>query len=432
LNFNGSFPQIKQFLFNLTAWKTYSLFISEIANAGLLFLSTILLTRWLGSEDFGVFSFYLRFTTFLQLFYRLGLFYGASLILPHEKDTQRSREIIGASLLIGWAVGIAFSLSIYIFSFFVDSLFHVNVANVFRWITPALLFFPMQALIRQVDRGLGQVSNIILINILPQISFLIFILLGQYANSLSVDYTIIINAATVALTCLLVAIRLKPSFANLHQSIKQMMVKSKSYGIYAYFVELTDQAATSLNSILIPWFASTTELGFFTLAQGLVLPITKMSYSIGMVMFKRLATSLVIPRRILVVNFSWLGLSCAAVLLLSDFLVTFLFGSEYLSVIPLVLPSVLMAFFVGAYQIYTFYLTAHEKRFVSFLSLALFPLNVIGNYWLIENYQVQGAMTFQWIRGLVWFVLILVYYKWLVKTNRTQPVGIYQVGDIDS
>lgn len=410
--------QFKNLFISFSAWQTYSLFISEIANAGLWFLTTIILTRILGSEGFGVFTFYIRFTTFVQLFYRLGLFYGASLVLPHERDPQRSREIVGASLLLGMGVGIAFGISVFIFSFFVDSLFDISIAKVFRWITPVLIFFPIQALIRQIDRGLGQVSNIVLINVVPQVSFMFLVLIGYFGGFLSVEYSVITNALAIAGTCLGIGIRLKPSFQNLGHSFKILLEKTKSYGIYAYLVELTDQAASSLNSVLIPWFTSTTDLGFYTLAQALVLPITKMSYSIGMVFFKRLANSDSIPGKILWINFAWLFGSCVVIWLAADFLITHLFGPEYYAVSPLILPSIGMAFFVGAYQIYTFFLTAHEKRYVSYLSLILFPLNLIGNYWLISEYQIQGAMTFQWLRGVIWFVLIWAYYYWLIRKNK--------------
>ena len=411
---------IKAMLFNPSSWRTYSLFVTEIGSAGLLFLTTVVLTRFLGKDDFGVFAFYLRFTAFLQLFFRLGLFYGASLLLPQEKDPQQARQIVGASLLIGLGVGVAFSLSVFIFSFWVDQLFNVKIGVLLRIISPGLILLPMQSLVRQIDRGLGIVSNILIINLVPQLSYLILVYIAYLAGFLTVELSVIGNVVTIALSCFYIFFRYRPSFINLKLSMKKMIQKSKSYGIYAYFVELTDQATSSLSSILIPLFATTTDLGFYTLALGLVMPITKMSYSIGMVQFKQLALKPSIPKRILVINYLWLIISCSAVYLLTDWLVVTLFGPEYQPVAQLKELIVGVAFFTGAYQIYTFFLTAHEKRFVSYISIILFPLNLAGNYLLISVYKTEGAMVYQLWRALIFFVVILAYYIWIVKNKKVQ------------
>lgn len=414
--------QLRTVLLNANSRRTYSLFATELANAGLLFFTTVILTRFLGKDDFGVFAFYLRFTAFLQLFFRLGLFYGASLLLPQEKDPQRSRQIVGASLLISLLVGLAFSLSVFIFSFWVDELFHVKIGLLLRIISPGLILFPMQSLVRQIDRGLGIVSNILLINLLPQLSFLLLVYFAYLFGFLTVEISIIGNVATIVISCIYIFFRYNPSFANLQQSLKLLVAKSKSFGIYAYFVELTDQATSSLSSVLIPWFATTTDLGFYTLAISLVMPITKMSYSIGMVQFKEMALSPTISKRILFVNYLWLIISCSAEYFLIDWLVVTLFGIDYQPVAELKNLIVGVAFFSGAYQIYTFFLTAHEKRFVSFLSLILFPLNLIGNYWLIKNYRIEGAMVYQLWRAIIFFVFIWAYYIVLVKKINKKKV----------
>jgi O-antigen/teichoic acid export membrane protein len=411
--------RLRQVFFSKTAGQTYTLFGSSIANGVLLFASTAVIARLLGPDDWGVYSFYLRITAFIVLFFGFGLSYAVAVLLAQQTGEFNERRLIGAGLVVGMGIGVIYGLFTLSFSFFVDDLFDTTVGASLRSISPLLIAFPLQTFVRQIGRGSTRTSSIAILNVMPNMLLLLSVLVSAYADVISLDLIIKLHATSIGITIVFIFISYRPVYDDhVWQDIRSIWHKTKQYGIHMYVGQIADMGSSALDSIFIPILVNTTELGFYTLARGLTMPVVAMSEALAMVQFKRLANFRKIPRRTILVNYLWLLASCTGLLIFGRWIVSIVFGSEYSPVASFLLPLVAAAFFSGAQQLYGSFLVGHAKRLIGYFSFATLPVNLLGYTLLISRYRACGAALTLLVRGFLWFIMYYVYYLVVVKKDQ--------------
>jgi len=402
--------EIKGYAFSKTARQTVTLYTSQILLIVLAIVTSSLNTRILGPKDYGVLAFFGTVTGFSVLFFRFGLFSAGGLLLAQEKEEDKERKLIGALVLIGFAVGLSFALFIFISSFFVDQIFHTNIRYILRIFSPLLIVLPFSLLIPQIGRGTNKITNLACFNVIPKVLYVAVLLVLINLVHLSITTLILLNLLATIIAVATVVYSFKPSLVDLRESFRKIWSKTKEYGVHLYWGQITNQSTYKLDGIFITYFVNTTQLGFYSLANAITSPIAMLSQSVSISMFKDFASKEQIPRRVFQLNFLWLSACMIGLVLIGRFIVVFLFTERFLPVVPLILPLAIAGFFHGMYQPYAFLAAKGKGKWIKNVASAEASFNVVGNLLLVYMYGAMGAAVASAIAKLIHFLGLTYYY----------------------
>jgi len=415
--FTSAFYTIKKEFAGTTTRQTLSLYGSEIIALIIGILTGVINTRTLGPVGYGILAFFGTTTSFTVLFFRFGTFSATGVMLAHCKDKIRTRELIGASVVIAFIIGIFYSCFIFFISFFIDGWFKVEIGWILRWASLMLIALPMTLLITQIGKGANAIHRLSAFNILRPALYLGGALLMLFAIKIEPVHLILLNLFTIVITITIVIHTFHPLFSHLREIIRAILEKTKEYGFHLYIGQISDQSANQLSGLLIPFFINTTQLGFFSLATMMTDPMVGLSRCLATSLFRDFAQADEIPKKVIYYNVAWLAMCVILINIFGGFLIGFLFSKDFLPVAPILLPLSIAAFFQGMYQPYNVFLGAHmrgkELRNNSIIVAVIF---FIGNIILIPTIGIYGAAISLLLGYGTSYNIYRYYYKKYLKS----------------
>jgi len=403
-----------------TAKQTGILYGSQILVMALGLITAPIVTRALGPEKYGVLAFILAIIGFISLFFEFGFFSAGARLLAVSKNKKRDQELIGALTLITVGISISFFLALFIFSFFIDSIFHTSAGNILRVISILATVFPFQYMLQQVCQGTNEIKKMATANIIPKLWYLSGLLIVICFFKLNILITLVLSFTGIIIATTLIIQRLKPRFNNLKKNIKLIWKETKEYGFYVYCGRVVAVSTYQLDKIFISYFVNTLWVGFYSLAMVITSPMALLSRALSTSLFKNFASRNRIPRKVILFNLLWLTSCVIGLVFLGKHIVVILFSNEYLPVVPLILPLALAGFFQGMYQPYNMFLGAHrEGKWLRNTAFTVAGINIIGNIALIPLLGALGAAYASLISMLIAFI---TYYSIYIKTIKNATV----------
>ena len=399
-----------------TAKQTGFLYGSQIAAMAIGFIATILVTRALGPEQYGLLAFIITLVALISIFFEFGFASSTALLLANSKQQRKDQELIAAATLIGILISLSFFILIFGASFYIDSIFHTTAGKILRSVSILTIVVPFQFMLQLICQGKNAIGRMSVLSIMPRIWYLAGALIVINFFKLDVTYALIINFSGLIVVISSIILSFKPSFKNLKKNLKLILKKTKEYGMHIYIGRILAVSTYKLDGILISYFVNTTQLGFYSLALLLVNPILLLSQSLAASLFKNFAREDYISRRVIVFNLAWLVSSVIVLILLSKIIVTIFFGSAFLSTVPLIIPLAIAVFFQGMYQPYNKFIVAKGKgSLVKNIAIKMAVLNLILNFPLIYYYGAMGAAIAGAISASASYILYLTGYKKILK-----------------
>ena len=388
------------------------LFGSQIATMGLGIVTGTINTRILGPEDYGLMSFFWAVTLFGGLFFHFGLFSTGQIMLAGVDAEEDERRLVGAFLVLGVAVGILYALFVFGLSFVVDPLFKTNAAGLLRGFAPFVALIPLQVLLRQAGIGTNRITDVAFITVAPSLLYVVGLLGAFFFFEVRLHTVILLNFVALGVSSLVVAVRFRPLFRGVRSQWAPIWEKYKEYGIHLYLGMLADQSTMKLDSLLVPFFAGTTALGYYSLALKICSPIALLSQSLSTSLFKGFARQDRIDRRVLVFNLAWVAGSTVGVLLVARWVVTLLFGPSFLPVATLVIPLAVAGALGGIYQPYNFFLWSKGRgRWLRNMSFIMTGANLAGHLTFIPLLGAFGAAIGKGIGNGSYALSAWLYYR---------------------
>jgi len=404
--------ELKRHASSKTAKQTATLYASQILLIVFGIVTSFLNTRVLGPTDYGVLTFFGTVTGFTVLFFRFGLFSAGGLLLAKEKNLKRGQQLIGALVLLCIGIGLSFALFIFCFSYFIDQIFHTNVRNILRILSPLLIIMPFSLLIPQIGRGTNKITTLAFYNVIPRVCYVTGLLVLLYIVHVNVTMLLFLNLCVTIIAVVTIMVSFKPSMDNLGPSFKKIWSKTKEYGFNLYLGQIASQSTYKLDGIFITYFVNTTQLGFYFLSTALTSPMVILSQSLSTSLFKGFTETKRIPKSVIYFNFIWLSVSLLGLILFGRIIVVLLFTDNFLPVVPLILPLALANFFRGLKQPYNIYLNAHGKGvFLRNSAFTVAGVNLLGNATLIPVWGVWGAALATLFGQIFAFGMHLMYYR---------------------
>lgn len=400
------------------AKQTGILYGSQILVMALGLIIAPIVTRELGPEKYGVLTFILAVLLFISVFFAFGFFSAGARLLAVSKDKKKDQELIGALTLITVGISLSFFLILFIFSFFIDSIFPTSAGNILRSISILAAIIPFQYMLQQICQGANEIKKMAVANIIPKIWYLAGLLIVICFLKLDVSIALVLNLTGIIVAVILIVHSLKPKFNNLKENFKTIWKETKEYGKHVYFGRIASMGTYNSDKMLISYFVNTRSVGFYNLAMIITSPMALLSRALSTSLFKDFAEKEKISGKVILFNFVWLLCCVVGLVVLGKYIIVVLFSNKYLSVVPLILPLALAGFFQGMYQPYNMFLGAKGKgkelRTVAFINMLS---NLFGNFGLIPIFGAIGAGWASAIACSLAYYLYRYYYNNLCKKS---------------
>ena len=411
---------IRNILINKTFFQTTSLFGSSLFLTALTIITTPIITRTLGPDEYALMKLFLTITNFVILFFNFGFSYTVGVLLASCASHDEQRRLIGTSLVISFIIGLGYALFLLQFSYYTDQVFDTSIGKFLRLVIPFFIFYPVNHLVQQVGMGTNRIDSMIYGKSIPFIIRTLVIVILWISGKLTLVSLIYIEAVLTIIPAIILLRIFRPSFSDFVSTAKNIFRKNREVGFQIYLANVTAQSTYQLDGIMIPIFADTIQLGYYYLANVFAETMISFSVALSNSKYHDFAKNQRISLRVQLVNFGVMGIGAAATILLGKMILRVVAGAEFKVPFDLILPIGLLGFVHGAYQPYFNFLNAKGKgkeiRNAGFITAGI---NVVGNVLLIPFWGAIGAAWASVLsRGTGLIVFAYYYRRETAKTNQ--------------
>ena len=397
--------------------QTAILFGSQIALVIIGFGIKKLQTNVLGADLYGLYAFFGSFTAFAALFFRFGFYSSLQVLLAENKSFIKEKEFFALGFLINLAIGVLFGVFIWAFSFYVDDLFNIKIGGILQLIAPLTIIIPSRTLISAMSIGSNKVHILPIYENTSKVLFFIALSIFALSDSLTIYNTIVFNLLTLLISFGIIYRQFEPSFTNLKENFKILWNKTKSFGFNFYLGSSANQSTFKLDELAISYFINTTVNGFYSLANMLASPMIMGSQALSNSLFKDFAGQNRIPTKVFIYNTLWLISSMVILYFIADWVVLFLFGSDFKDVSSYAIGLSVAFFFQGLYQPFNFLSAKSQGKAVRNIAITEAVINLVGNILLIPIFGVIGAIYTSILAKFIHFLGKLYYYNKFLKSQ---------------
>jgi len=383
--------------------KNYASHKKVVHQTSILFLSQTLVlalgipvkaiqTRALGPEMFGLLAFWGALTGFIVLFFRFGFFSSLQVLLVMSHSEQEERELIGAGFIIALMIGFLFAFFLFILSYYIDQIFHVNFGNILRMVSPLSFTLPFNFFIPAISTGTNKVENIAKFNLISIILFLLLLEVLFVCEKLSLEVVISVNLFVSIFATIFIMNRFKPLFKSTMLRINEILRETKNYGSKIYLGQVVTQSTYKLDQIFISYFVNTIWVGYYSLIVVLTSPMYIMTNALAVSLFKNFSTMNKIPRKVFLYNIIWLSSCAVFFIFLGKYVVVFLFSEQYIPSTKLITLLSIATLLQGLYQPHISFLTAHKQGYFQRNAAIMVAIcNFLANLIFVPAYGATGA-----------------------------------------
>ena len=308
--------QLEAYKSSERAKQSLYLLLTNFASIPIGIVISIMLTKMLGAEGFGDYSFIVSIFTFAVLMITLGFFQSGNRVLVLNESKKRAKQYYGAELAILLLMFFLMTVFLAIYSFTDQNLKEKGLSDIFLLLLPLSFVFLADNYIEvllQADNRIGLLSTHRLLTKLVYavalIAFFSISLVGKVETLVTIFYLYFLSKLLVFLFILW---HLKPTFVSLSKRIKEIWFHNKTFGFNVYIGSVFAVGFTSLSPILIGYFSeSNSGVGFYTLALTFSAPLAIIPSTIATSYYKEFSKTPKIPIKLLKVT---LGICILALL----------------------------------------------------------------------------------------------------------------------
>jgi O-antigen/teichoic acid export membrane protein len=400
--------------------ENYLATLSQIINISLALIITLIITRSIPIEQFGIFTLFITITVVSAIFMDLGLGESSAQYIGEVKDNKLSHQIMGITFLYSLYIGVAYSSILLVFSFFLDLVFQVKTGFLFREYWIYLGAIPVYELSKTMSKGTGRLGQWSIINILPRLFFLIGLLIISQKGNIHLSLIIFVFAISYIISVIINLFILKPSFNFDAVTKHEIRTRVRTFGFKVMLSNLVFNANVSLDKLLISVLLTSQILGVYQFAVMVSNPIVVFSRSLGVSGFSKFIHQDRIPPQVHSTNLFALLIQGILLYILFPIFLSLL-GLEKYIVAHQYLPFILVAHvFLGLKQPYSFYFIAH-KWGDDILKISIFTLVTSFIFYLAGIYLlgIYGALLGLVYSYLILWLLLVFRYNKNLKSNLT-------------
>lgn len=401
------------------------LFSANTSSMVASFLATVVHVRYLEPVDRGRFVFAQTIIAIAGLFLEVGIFPAGARLLAIARERDYERRTLGALVLLGVLLGVILAIFTAAAAYPIDFIFKTDV----HWmliVSAAFAFFlPFQSLVQESGQGLNKIHLLSAF----QFSTAALNLLAQFglavSGMLSPQSALIAYLASIGIASLWAIARLRPSFTNRSQHIREVLKEVRSYGFNVYLARITGTVSTRMDNLIIPYFLTDLSLlALYDFAQRISTPIMTLSRSLAITRYRAFASLTRVPQRIAKWNTGLLIAASIALVAIGPFALEWLFP-KYKDAAPLLIPFATWALFGGLFQPYHMFLASHGRgREIRNIAIIITVADIAGLLLVVPRWGIMGAAWVAAASFVLDYALTLYYYDKFRRTLNTQQSDV--------
>jgi O-antigen/teichoic acid export membrane protein len=411
-----SIPRAKQLV---------SLFSANLLGIPFGVITSIILTRYLGSQGYGDYKFIISIFNFAIIICTFGFFQAGNRVLVLNNDKIKAKEYYGAVLLILGGLFILTSSLLLFYALFDNNIQEKQLSNLLLCLIPFSWILLLSKYFEALFKADNQIIMLSKIRIYPQFFFLItaifvfFIFIDKEFKRLEIILGIYL--ATQVLIYLFILYKINISFRNLKIRLIEIWDYNKSFGFNMYLGTLFSLGFATLTEILISYFGiNNSGVGFYSLALTFAMPLTYIPNTIATTHYKDFSMSEKIPKKLFHIT---LGVSIGSLLVLWLVIGPFVhifYGSEFESVIRLNFIVSIGVVVHGLGDFFNSFLSANGQAKSLRNCLIIYGLAILTfNLFLIPKLGAIGAAYSKLITSIIYLLSIwIIYYKYKKRNFR--------------
>ncbi len=379
-----------------------------------LFIAIAFAARALGPVQWGIFSYAF---TILFIMHLLGDFGFHTLIMRESAkgslNSLQLLEIIWARFYLGLlSIGLAF---IAIWLTHSDKLVLIPLGI----LSVSVLIRPVYASVRSFTQGIEQMHWTIVLDSSLYGIFLLVICLGTYIYSASPVVPAVAWLTGVMVSACVAVYVYRKSRPSLNQSsIKLSKIALTKMAAPFLMINVIVVVFHRADILMLEWFRGYEEVGYYSVAYQIFDVVALLPGIMVTVFFPRMVKHqaelrIALPKILLVV----MGLSSIGsfiVFLLSNFIVTIIFGSSYSSassVVPVLMIGIPFMAMTGVLAHALF--VEHKAKLSAYATGVSLIVNIVLNYFFIPQYGMMAAgVTTAMTLALNSFLHTALFAKW--------------------
>lgn len=409
---------LKQTMMKKRSRQVGSLYSSMVLGLFISIGVSIVNTRFLGPQQYGDLKFLQNLFTLVAGILTFGMFVTGSTLLAQKTNETVKYEITGNLIVLGTFISIVLIAVFFIFSFFEESIFSNDLGRTMRVFSPLLFVIPFQLCLEKILTGDNQIYALSLLRIVPSTFYLLGAITFNYFISLSLTSALAIQFFSASVVIFIIVIYLKPKFENIKKNISYIWKQNRAYGFHVYIGYLAAVGSGKLAGVWIGYEIDNTNVGFYSLALTLTMPLMMIPNAVSSVFFKDYANSNSIPRKVTAFTIALTISTLIVFVLIIDKVVFFVYSVEYSPVIPLAYYVSIGSAAYGFGDYYNKFLGAHgQGKVMRNGSIIVGLINILGYILLLKYLGIAGAAITNVISSFVYLcVRYYPYYK-LINNN---------------
>lgn len=407
----------RQTILKNTFWLSFGEIISRLIKMFIF----IYAARYLGVTQWGIFSYGLALVGIFSVFSDIGV--NTILLREASKQSEKIGSYISTSFVIKFVLSLLSSLLLLSMIFFVRE---ESIKHIIPFIMIMLFIDGLREFGFSLNRAFERMEIEAVVKIISSVVLMIGAIYIVYKNPTAISLiSAYIIAGIISIIILFITVYRKISSLILFidkKLIKPIFIESWPIGIVAIFGALL----ASIDTAILGWFDTTTEVGYYAAAQKpiqIILLIPALMATALIPFFSRSAGkddqsfSKVLGRVITLSLFLMTFISIFTIIF-APFLITTLFGSQYLRAVPILqiiaissVASVPSIFLSNA-------LIAHnkQKKVISFIAIGALS-NIILSFILIPPYGIYGAAISFTLSQILANISMVIYTRSIPALN---------------
>ncbi len=415
------FFNIKNIISKKLLLRFVGLFTVNILGLPLGAITSIVITRYLGAQEYGDYKFLDSVFKMAIVICNFGLYNATSRALLLNKDRTHARQYYATSLLITLGLGLIMGIGLFIYATFDPNIESKGLYNVFLCLIPFAAVYIINHCFEIILQADNQIKLLSIVRLLPKIGYLVggvvalmFLQNVTFSKLLIVCY---IYFSTQIIVYLYVFTKLSPQFCDIKLRWAEIKRYNREYGFDVYIGALFAVGFSTLPDILISYFGVDNQgVGFYSLSLMLASPLAFIPSTVSTIQYREYAYRTSIPTKSIVIT---LALSLCAMIALwliipifIDYFYTpeFAVVSEYSRVIGLGVLLYGMADFVNR-----FIGAQGRGRLLRNSSFAVGISVLVFNLALIPHFGAWGAVWSKLIVGTIYLSLMIYCYLKVTK-----------------
>lgn len=375
-------------------------------------LNSVINTRALEPASYGDVRYVQNIISFVSSLLLVGFFVSGSRLLALSKNEAYSRRIRGIMcVILAITIGI---LMVTMTAFYAISSMKGtdNLTSLYLISIPLCGNVLMLNYLNTTAQGDNHIGRLSMARLLPGAVYCVAAYLIFSCSGATAERMLLLNNGIAVVTLGAIIFSTRPSFKGLKESFCLLNEENRSYGFNVYLGSLANVATSYIAGITLGKFCEdNANVGFYTLAVTLSMPLTMLPSIIGTTYFKRFAEQNKIERKVLKTSALLTVVSCLLYIFCIKYIVAFMYDDSYAVVGSIAAWLAIGMSLHGLGDMFNRFLGAHGKgREIRNGAFACGGMLIIGSILFVWLWGITGAVATKILSDAVYFGAMFWYY----------------------